>query len=207
VVDELRPMEEKLVLLLLETTVALPNEAPAEYAVPFAGCCVRVEDVLLSTRYLSAFVVPLPAAVKEPDIVVVVDVKFRAEGWLLGGVQSVVLQLFEAELEFLGLGAPAVKSAELLSVSVQPLLFLIAAVVLLGAGALKDVVVPPSLQSALVPYPIKSITPVVGQPPNKVELLLTRATLPTVPLKLIVPVISAVGKTLPTAPPEACLIK
>jgi len=57
--------------------------------------------------------------------------------------------VWAAELEFRGLGAAAVKSLELTFVSVQPLLALKSAVVLLGAGARPD----PSKQFAVVPYP------------------------------------------------------
>jgi hypothetical protein len=198
-------MEEKLVLLLLETTVALPNEAPAEYAVSFAGCCVRVEEVLLSTRYLSALVVPLLAAVKEPEIDEVVDVKFKAVGWLLGEVQDGVVQIFVGELEFRGFGVSAVKSAELLSVSVQPLLFLIAAVVLLNVGAAP---VPSKQLAPLVPVPTptKSIIEALasGHTTVKAVELLTRAILNIVADIAMVPVASGVGKFAVPPVPAAC---
>src|SRR4051812_38357113 len=56
-------------------------------------------------------------------------------------------QGFSGLAELRGFGAPAVKSPELLSVSVQPLAARRSAVVVLGAGAFA----PPSLQLAVVP--------------------------------------------------------
>src|SRR5690242_1010367 len=61
-------------------------------------------------------------------------------------------QTFKAVAVLRGFGALAVKSVELLSVSVQPFMALISAVVVEGAGALAV-----SLQLAVVPKPTKSI--------------------------------------------------
>lgn len=83
-----------------------------------------------------------------------------------------VLQIFTGEAEFLGAGVSTEKSAELLFVSSQPLLFLKAALIV-SIAAVGDV----SLQTEL-PYPTRSsIFNVVGQPYNK-TVSLTTATLP-----------------------------
>src|SRR5437588_5412580 len=83
--------------------------------------------------------------------------------------------LFKGDEVLRGFGAPAVKSAELLFVSVHPSVARKSAVVALGAGA--GLV---SEQFAVVPYPIRSITLVPdGQPEDALVVLATR-TLPAV---------------------------
>ena len=110
-------------------------------------------------------------------------------------------QIFSGEDELRGLGAPVVKSALLLSVSVQPLLKRSAAVVLesVAVGAL------PSAQVEPVPYDTTSTAAfVAGQPLNAV-VELTNATFPAVPLKASVPVALGIGKlTVPPVPADSC---
>ena len=56
-----------------------------------------------------------------------------------------------------------------------------------------------------MPNPTKSCNPVCpsGEDPVKVTVLLRRATLPCVPLMLIVPVASGEGKAEPVVPPAS----
>ena len=103
---------------------------------------------------------------------------------------------FTREAVFRGMGAPAAKSAELLSVSVQPLPARSAAVVLLrtGAGAVSEQLADPK--------PMRStIAADAGQAPESAVVTLTSATLPFVALIGIVPVASGAGRlTVPPAP-------
>ena len=84
------------------------------------------------------------------------------------------------------------KSLALLLVSVQPLSARSTAVLLDGAG----VGLPPSLQLAVVPKPTKSTMAALGsgQAPVSAVVVFTRATLPAVALKAVVPVASGVGR-------------
>jgi hypothetical protein len=93
------------------------------------------------------------------------------------------------------------KSAELLPVSVQPSLFLKAAVFVPGAGAGAI-----SEQFAEVPYPTRSTILVPeGQAPESAAVVLTRASLPAVALMLTEPVASGAGSALtPFALPACC---
>src|SRR5262249_4346627 len=102
------------------------------------------------------------------------------------------------DAEFRGSGGLAVKSAELLSMSLQPEWVLNAASVFPRSGAGP----PPSKQVAELPYPTKSIMfEPVGQAPVNVVELLTNATLAEVAPIAIVPVASGVGRsTVPPAP-------
>ena len=75
--------------------------------------------------YSSTVPVPQPVAEMAPGV----------EGQVLSVMVSTKPQLFAGDAELRGLGAPAVKSVELLFVSVQPLSARNAAVVLLRAGA------------------------------------------------------------------------
>ena len=105
-----------------------------------------------------------------------------------------------AEAVWRGFGAPAVKSRAFWSVSVQPLLFLSTAFVLLGA----DVGPEPSKQFAVDPYPTKSwmLAP-AGQEPVRVVVVLTSATLPAVADIAIEPLASGVGKFVDPPVPAA----
>lgn len=100
-------------------------------------------------------------------------------------------------LEFRGVGAPEVKSAELLFVSVNPPARRMSAVVLVPAGAAAE----PSNAFA-VPYPTKSTT-LVSAGPEIAVAVIDNATLPLVALKFMPPVLSAVGNATPIAPPLA----
>ncbi|HEY3138799.1 MAG TPA: hypothetical protein VGL29_22440, partial [Blastocatellia bacterium] len=114
------------------------------------------------------------------------------------GGQSVVigallLQTFAGEELFRGLGDPALKSDELLSVSVQPFAFLSTALVLLGAGVGPE----PSKQFAPLPNPTRSIIETeLGQAPLSAVVLFTNATLPALALIAILPVASGVGRSV-----------
>src|SRR5438105_13270417 len=110
-----------------------------------------------------------------------------------------VAQTFPTEL-LRGIGPIRLKSNELLSISVQPLFFLTAAVVLLSTFV-GDV----SEQLAVVPYPTKSTIPFVpksGQVPLKTVVLFTRATFPCVDPTSTPPVTSGVGRLV--VPPAPC---
>ena len=101
-----------------------------------------------------------------------------------------------------GLGAPVAKSAELLSVSVQPPSARWTALVFEGAWAaeVSEHVVPE-------PKPTKSKTVAPnGQPlPERAVVVLTRATLPAVALMLMLPVASGVGRlVVPPDPAASC---
>ena len=99
---------------------------------------------------------------------------------------------------FRGLGVPATKSVELLSVSVQPKPARSTAVVLEGAG-----VGAVSEQLAVVPKPTKSCTPApIGQAPVSAVVVFTSATLPAVALIAMLPVASGVGRFM--VPPVPC---
>src|SRR5262245_19447706 len=99
--------------------------------------------------------------------------------------------------EFLGFGRPARKSAELLSVSMQPLLRRRTAVVLPGAA----VGPAPSKQSAFEPYPTKSmIDELAGQPPERGTPLETSATFPAPAAIEIDPTTSGARLTVPPLP-------
>jgi hypothetical protein len=113
--------------------------------------------------------------------------------------------MFSGELEFRGFGAPAAKSALLLSVSVQPPLRRTSAVVVLGAGAEPD----PSKQLAVAPYPTKStIDAPDGQDPVNAVVVLTSATFAAVALIAMVPVASGVGSVFtPFAPADSATRK
>ncbi len=90
------------------------------------------------------------------------------------------------------------KSSPFWSVSVQPLLFLSTAFVLLGAGVGPE----PSKQFAVDPYPTKSrmLAP-PGHDPVRAVVVLTSATLLAVADIAIVPVASGAGKfVVPPAP-------
>jgi len=103
-----------------------------------------------------------------------------------------------AEAILRGFGAPVVKSEAFWSVSVQPLLFLSTAFVLLGAGVGPD----PSKQFVVDPYPTRSrmLAP-PGHDPVRAVVVLTRAILPAVADIAIVPVASGAGKfVVPPAP-------
>src|SRR5437867_10558554 len=95
--------------------------------------------------------------------------------------------------ELRGDGAPTAKSALLRSVSTQPLPRRRSDVVLLGAGAAP----PSSKQFAVVPYPMKSTTFVVGHAPLRAAVAETSATLPAVPDIGIEPAASGVGRSTP----------
>src|SRR4029077_3584282 len=103
-----------------------------------------------------------------------------------------------------GLGAPVIKSAELLSVSVAPSFLRNRAVVLLLGPTAFAV----SEQSAL-PYPTKSwmFTSPIGQLPSSGSKSLTSASLPEELLMLISLVMFAAGSGAPVAPPEPSAIK
>src|SRR3569833_1493461 len=97
-----------------------------------------------------------------------------------------------------GAGADAAKSCRLLSVSAQPPLALMAAVVLLKVAA----ALPPSLQLA-VPNPTRSTAlPPERQLPLKAVVLLTSASFPLVPLRAMLPVASGAGRSV--VPPLPC---
>ena len=117
------------------------------------------------------------------------------------GVGVEMLHAFAGEELFLGLGALAVKSAELLSVSVHPLPALNAAVVFDRVGADPE----PSKKLAPlvpVPNPTKSFVP-AGFDPDKADVEVTRATFPAVALIVIVPVASGVGRFVVPPVPAA----
>src|SRR5262249_53829313 len=107
-------------------------------------------------------------------------------------------QVWSGDAEFRGLGGFAVKSAELLSTSLQPKCVLKAASVLprSGAGPL------PSKQEAEPPYPTKSMMfEPVGQLPLRATVLFTNATLADVAPIAMVPTASGAGRsTVPPAP-------
>ena len=106
------------------------------------------------------------------------------------------------ELLLRGLGVPDVKSAELLSVSVQPPSARWTAFVFEGAGAAA-----PSEQVVPDPKPTKSTTVAPnGQPlPDMAVVVLTTATLPAVALMLMLPVASGVGRLfVPPDPAASC---
>ena len=99
-----------------------------------------------------------------------------------------------------GFGAAFTKSALLLSVSVQPLLILNSAVVLLGA----PVAPLPSKQLAPLPYPTRSITELPSEhDADKAVGLLTSATFAAVALMLIAPIALGVGRSVVPADPCA----
>src|SRR5690349_5406831 len=105
-------------------------------------------------------------------------------------------QLFNGDVVLRAFGVSAVKSAELSSVSVQPLFPLSTAVVLLGAGVDPE----PSKQLAVVPNPTKSmIEESEGHASVRAVVLLTSATFPAVADMAIVPVASS---SISTVPPE-----
>jgi len=119
----------------------------------------------------------------------------------LGGVDA-----FDCVLR--GLGAPAAKSVELLSVSVAPSATRSTAVVFDGAG----VGPVPSKQFAVAPKPAKStsdgVPAVTGHPIVSAVVVERSATLPAVPLIAIVPVASGVGSgVVPPAPCASCTRK
>lgn len=132
----------------------------------------------------------------EVGVLVGVLVETGAEVGL--GVEVAVEQEFIGEEELRGVGAPAAKSVELLSVSVQPFAARKIAFVLLGAGATTV-----SKQFALLPYPTRSTTPVGHCPLNAMELF-TSATFPAVAFIAIVPIASGVGKLIVPPVPAAC---
>jgi hypothetical protein len=100
--------------------------------------------------------------------------------------------LFKGEEVLRGFGAPAVKSAELLFVSVHPSVARKSAVVVLGAGA--GLV---SEQFAVLPYPTRSITLVpVGQVPLKAVVVLATTTLPAPAAIWVLSVASGAGRSL-----------
>jgi len=103
------------------------------------------------------------------------------------------------ELLLRGFGAPVEKSAELLSVSVQPPSARWTAFVFEGAGAAGV-----SEQFVPDPKPTKSTTVAPnGQPlPESAVVALTRATLPALALMLTLPVASGAGKLWPQGEPE-----
>mgnify|MGYP006213364259 CR=1 FL=1 len=110
---------------------------------------------------------------------------------------------FKAEAVFLGDGAPAAKSAELMLLSVQPFAALKTAFVLDGAGVGPT----PSKQFAVVPNPTKStIVGPVGQLVPEVINVFTfsKAILPAVPAIGIVPLASGVGNEVVPPAPCAC---
>src|SRR5471030_803744 len=106
--------------------------------------------------------------------------------------------------ELRGFAAPDVKSAPLLSESVQPPLARESAVVFVsdGAGAVSK-----QLGALLpVPYPTKStmLAP-VGHAPDRAVAVLTSATLAFVALMAMLPVASGVGKlVVPAVPAASC---
>ena len=110
-------------------------------------------------------------------------------------------QLLSGEEVLRGFTAPAVKSAALLSVSVQPPLLRMVAVVLEGAAAGPE----PSKQLAFVAKPTKSmIWAPLGQAPLRAVVELTRAALPPVPAMRILPMASGVGSGVVPPAPWAC---
>src|SRR5437763_8306065 len=107
--------------------------------------------------------------------------------WIARGIAVPVPVHRPKTAVFLGTGAPVVRSAALLSVSVQPPEppRRRSAVVLLGAGAGPD----PSKQVAALPNPTKStIAPPGTHAPDSNVAVRTSATFPAVALMLIVPV-------------------
>jgi hypothetical protein len=116
------------------------------------------------------------------------------------GVAIDTLQSFGDKLLFRGFGVLVEKSAVLSFVSMQPFPARKSAVVLLSAGAWVD----PSKQSAVAPYPMKSIVVLEnGQPlPLNAVVLLTSATLAAVADRFALPAASGVGKSLPLVPPD-----
>lgn len=103
------------------------------------------------------------------------------------------------EEELRGVGAATEKSAELLSVSVQPPAARITAVVFEGA-AVGEV----SLQLTPLPKPTRSTTEPAVQEVSAVWEE-TNATLPAVALKASVPVASGAGRdVVPPAPCDSC---
>ena len=93
-----------------------------------------------------------------------------------------------------GIGPPlTLKSALLLSVSVQPLLFLIAATrfVVPAAGEVSEQSAAPYATKSTIPFAKKA-----GQLPLKTVVLLTSATFPAVEPTAIAPVASGVGRGL-----------
>lgn len=104
------------------------------------------------------------------------------------------------EFELRGVGVPAVKSAALSPVSVDPPPARNTAKVPDGAG-----VGPlPSYPLAVLPYPTKSCNPEVvplGLTPERAVAKFTKATFPTVAEIAIVPVTSGLGKADPLVPP------
>jgi hypothetical protein len=116
----------------------------------------------------------------------------------------VPVQGLSAALVLRGFGAPAVKSAALLSVSVQLLPARETESVLEGAG----VGPAPSKQFAVAPNPTKSTTPAAGQAPLKAVVPATNATFPAAPAMAIVPVASGIGRgVVPPAPIASCTRK
>ena len=104
-----------------------------------------------------------------------------------------------------GFGAMAVKSAPLLSVSVQPLPLRSTAVVLLLAGAaLPSKKFAPSQPTRSTIWASWAAEHGVDTPLHvRPVAVLTSATLPPVALMLILPVASGVGRATPLAPPLA----
>ena len=133
---------------------------------------------------------------------VLAKLKLVALNFKLGAIAPP--QIFTGEAEFLGVGAAIVKSAALLLLSVHPLSFLIAAVVLdkIAVAAV------PSKQLAVGPKPTKSMMLLpVGQDAVMLLVSLTNTTFPAVPLIFVEPTTSAVGKGVVPPAPAACCIK
>jgi hypothetical protein len=138
--------------------------------------------------------------------VVHVEIFFDPQTHLANGVplEAVFGGLTAALAELRGAGAPVVKSALLLFVSVQPLAPRSAAVVFVRAG-----VAPFPSKPAAFPYPTKSINSGaahVGAPVVQVSAvaLLTRATFPPVADIAMPPDASGVGRlVVPPAPADS----
>lgn len=117
------------------------------------------------------------------------------------GVGEAALQSLNGELLLRGFGVTVEKSPALSFVSMQPLLFLSAAFVLLSA----DTPAAPSKQVAL-PYPTKSRAlafQVLQSMPLKGVISATRATFASVADKFAEPKASAVGRSFPLAAPAS----
>lgn len=151
---------------------------------------------LISLRFNPVMEKPIDA--DAVPVVVAKPLKLVAETPMVGVLAP---QMFVGDALFLGFGAPVVvKSDKLFSVSVQPLLFLMAEVVLerLAVGEVSE-------QFVAEPKPTKSITFVEGQlvPEVITVVVFNKATLPAVPERFKVPIASGVGKLVVPPVPAA----
>src|ERR1043166_4292478 len=167
--------------------------ATATFCTPLPGVALQVNALLSS--------LPVRLTLNGAAFWKTVAIGFTGGG-MGGGLLTTTPHGCVVEEVLRGFGAATEKSAELLSVSLQPLLFRIAAVVLLSVGGAV-----PSEQFVL-PKPTMSTTvPPVGQAPVSAVVELTSATLPAVPLMFVVPVASGAGRFVVPPVPAASWIR